>query len=477
MLFVDQDLQSIQEARILVESARDAHTLLQEYDQKDLNRIVEGFFTQLLPEIPELIDSELVVRHTGCREDKVQFAKSFFGQLKEPLLAEQVVGILANQDQSGPKTIGVSLGVVAVILPRENIIVNGLYAALIALKAGNAVILVPQSHTEAAVAHLFTKLASLSESTGLPAGALSYLQTSTEAGIKALSCHPAVALVLALGCPELFTLLESSNKPLIYGGTGGTPVFIERSADLKEAAKAIVTSRGFDNGLLPAAEQFVIAEDVIAGQLKEELSQAGAYFMNEQEEQQLIQFLFVGKNQVNPLCIGQAASELAKRAGFTVSDTTQVLVSEQPYIFDENPFATELKCPILTFYLEPDWIHACEKCLELLREKETGHTLAIHSHNQAVIQEFALKKPVGRMIVNGPASFTSVGLNSTLPLSLILGGLTTGRGYTAKNITAFDLTYQRAIGYTKVKEQTAIPVTTAFTEWELLEKIVRKIID
>src|SRR5699024_8163672 len=99
MLFVDQDLQSIQEARILVESARDAHTLLQEYDQKDLDRIVEAFFSQLLPEIPELIDSELGVRHTGCREDKVQFAKSFFGQLKEPLLTEQVVGILANQDQ------------------------------------------------------------------------------------------------------------------------------------------------------------------------------------------------------------------------------------------------------------------------------------------------------------------------------------------------------------------------------------------
>ena len=38
MQFVDKDLKSIQEARILVESARDAHFLLREYDQETLSK-------------------------------------------------------------------------------------------------------------------------------------------------------------------------------------------------------------------------------------------------------------------------------------------------------------------------------------------------------------------------------------------------------------------------------------------------------
>jgi hypothetical protein len=59
MQFVDKDLKSIQEARILVESARDAHQLLSGYSQEDLNKIVHQLIDDVSPIISELLDGEV----------------------------------------------------------------------------------------------------------------------------------------------------------------------------------------------------------------------------------------------------------------------------------------------------------------------------------------------------------------------------------------------------------------------------------
>jgi hypothetical protein len=69
---------------------------------------------------------------------------------------------------------------------------------------------------------------------------------------------------------------------------------------------------------------------------------------------------------------------------------------------------SDTKTFVFSDTVNPDWIHACDKCIQLLKEKRNGHTLAIHSNNQCIIKEFALKKPVGRMIVNAGATLTDV---------------------------------------------------------------------
>ena len=88
-----------------------------------------------------------------------------------------------------------------------------------------------------------------------------------------------------------------------------------------------------------------------------------------------------------------------------------------------------------------------------------------------------MKKPVGRMIVNAGASLAGIGIDSSLPVSLILGGMTTGRGFKAKNITAKDLTYVREIGYTSVKEPSKGVNKRISDEQLLIEKFLQKIIE
>ena len=142
----------------------------------------------------------------------------------------------------------------------------------------------------------------------------------------------------------------------------------------------------------------------------------GAYFMTETEQKQLTAFLGLEKGTGLPdkEFIGKTAAWLAQKAGFAVPEHTKVLVSEQSYITDFNPYAKGLLCPVLAFYIEEDWIHACEKCIELLVGESRGNTLTIHSQDPEVIRQFALKKPVGRVLINTPAVWGAMGVTTDL---------------------------------------------------------------
>lgn len=477
MQFVDDDLKSIQEARVLVESARDAQILLKEYDQKTIDCMIKQIIKNIEMVLPELVSFEVATTGKGNQEDKLFLWQNFLYQFTSSL-EEKVIGIL-DCENSHVQKIGVPLGVVAAILPEENIILNAIFSMISALKAGNAVILIPQGKSAKVVAKLFQLIQK--DNVGLPKSSYCFMENTAPEGIRAIIEQESISLVINSAAPKYFDW-KNRPKATIYGASGSTPVFIERTANIHEACESIINSRSFDNGLLPSAEQFVIAESVVAKEVKTLMIQAGAHFMTATEEKQLLKVLFIG-SKVNPQVIGKDAGTIAALAGFSVVAKTKVLVSEQPYIFDENPFASALKCPILTFYLESDWIHACDKCIQLLKEKGNGHTLAIHSNDQRVINEFALKKPVGRMLVNTGASLAGIGLDATLPLSMILGGMTTGRGYVAKNVTAKDMSYVREIGYDNKKAKLVIPSEkksskgVAEDEQMLLEKLLQKIIE
>jgi acetaldehyde dehydrogenase (acetylating) len=54
---------------------------------------------------------------------------------------------------------------------------------------------------------------------------------------------------------------------------------VDRSADLRKAAKYIVASKAFDHSVICATEQAVVADAPIAAQLAELMQAEGAYFV------------------------------------------------------------------------------------------------------------------------------------------------------------------------------------------------------
>ena len=281
----------------------------------------------------------------------------------------------------------------------------------------------------------------------MPEGAISYLHTVTRSGSVELMNHRDTSLIMNTGVPGMLDLAYESGKPLIYGGTGNGPAFIERTADIKQAVKDIIDSKTFDNGVLSAAEQSIVVDSCIASEVKNELKKNGGYFMSEDESEKLGSLLYKADGSLDVDYIGKSPQFLAKRAGFNISDEIKILISQQKYVSANNPYSKEKLCPVISMYIEDDWMNACEKCIELLLSERQGHTLVIHSNDEEVIRQFALKKPVGRILVNTPGVFGSMGVTTNLFPSMTLGSGSAGKGMTSDNVSPMNLIYIRKVGY------------------------------
>ena len=89
---------------------------------------------------------------------------------------------------------------------------------------------------------------------------------------------------------------------------------------------------------------------------------------------------------------------------------------------------------MLAYYVVEGWRAGCERCKEILRYGGMGHTMGIHSRDQAVILEFGLKKPAFRIVVNTPTTLGSIGMTTGLDPSLTLGCGGWGGNITSDNI-------------------------------------------
>ncbi|MEY8354200.1 aldehyde dehydrogenase family protein [Lachnospiraceae bacterium 54-53] len=447
MSFVDKDLLSIQEARILMESARDARNTMLTFPQEKLDLIVDALAVSAREMAEELAAMSAEETGYGRFQDKCVKNRFVCDCLPERLKGMKCVGILNEDTRLRTMDIGVPVGVLVALTPAVSPVSTAVYNVLTALKSGNPIVIAPHERAGKVTGRLLDRLAEEGRTHGLPEGAIGYLKTVTRAGALELIRHPAAAMVVNTGVPELCREAAESGKPYIYGGTGNGPVFIERTADVKQAVEDIIASRTFDYGIVSAAEQYMVVDSLIASEVKAEMLKNGAYFMNGEEEKKLIDLLCLENGKADTEIMGRPASELAKRAGFPVPEGTSVLVSEQKYISDRNPFARELLCPVLAYYIENDWLHACEKCMSLLVNESHGHTLVIHSRDEEVIRQFALKKPVGRVLVNTPATLGSMGATTNLFPAMTLGSITAGAGMTADNVSPMNFIYTRKVGY------------------------------
>lgn len=447
MNIIDNDLLSIQESRILAENAYEAQKALATFPQEKLDEIVERMAEEIDKHAGELAKMSSEETDYGRWQDK--FIKNRFvcESLRARLRGMRCVGIINEDKQNKTMDVGVPMGVIVALCPATSPVSTTIYKALIAIKSGNAIIFSPHPRAKNSIAKTLDILIRAACGFGLPEGALSYLHTVTPSGTIELMNHKSTSLVMNTGVPTLLKEAYRSGKPVIYGGNGNGPAFIERTANIKQAACDIIASKTFDNGIVSAAEQSIVVDSCIATEVKRELQNNGAYFMSEDEAKKLGSLFYRFDGSADSEMFGKSAAELAKRAGFWVSEDVKVLISEQKYVSEDNPYSKEKLCPVLAYYIEDDWMHACEKCIELLLSERHGHTLVIHSNDEDVIRQFALKKPVGRVLVNTPAVFGSMGATTNLFPAMTLGSGSAGDGMTSDNVSPMNLIYTRKVGY------------------------------
>lgn len=452
MNIIDNDLLSMQEARILVENAREAQKKLATFSQEKLDEIILRMLEVVEEHVTELAILSYEETDSGKVKDKLIKDKFIITYLRKRLQNMKCVGVIKEDKENKTVDIGVPIGVIAAFCSETNPVSTTIYKSVIAIKSGNAIIFALNKRSQRVMKRTLDILIKAAEGYGLPDGALSYLSIVSNSGSYELMKQKDTSLIMNTGVKEILEFSKKTGKPVIYGGHGNGPVFIERTADVKKAVRDIVASKNFDYGLVSGAEQSIIVDSAIEKQVKDELIKNGAYFMTEEESKKIGEILFDKYGNFNKEFIGQSPQILAKRAGFFVSDNVKVLISIEKYVSLDNPHSKERLCPVLSFYIENDWMNACEKCIEILLSERQGHTLVIHSNDSEVIKQFSLKKPVGRILVNTSGVFGSLGGTTNLFPAMTLGSGSISQGMTADNVSPMNLVYIRKVGF-EVREK------------------------
>ena len=331
MNIIDNDLLSIQEARILAENAYHAQQWLALLPQEQLDTFVEAMADAVQPHIEEL--AVLSADETDFGNWKDKYAKNHFvcTYLREQLRGKRYVGVISDDPQKGIVDIGVPMGVIAALCPATSPVSTTIYKALIAIKSGNSIVFSPHPRAKETIGRALDIMIEAAEAAGMPEGAVCYMHTVTASGTIELMNHEHTAMILNTGVPGMLKAAQDSNKPLIYGGAGNGPVFIERTADIQQAVKDIIASKTFDNGVLPAAEQTVVVDAPIADEVKEEFRRNHTWFMSSEESKKLASIIFHSDGSANEALIGIPAEKLAQKAGFSVPEGTVLLISEEKY--------------------------------------------------------------------------------------------------------------------------------------------------
>ncbi len=444
-MLADNDLLSMQQARILAENAAAAQKKLADFSQDRLDaavRHVAGVLAEYAGELASQEWEETGYGNPRDKEIKNRFACLGVGRALEGL---KCVGALKEDGAGNILEVGVPRGPVAALCSSLSAVSALISTALAAIKSGNAVVFSLHPRAVRSMQRASELAAEAAADAGLPEGTVSCLSVPARRGAMELMSHPAIRLVLNSGADRMLGLCNQSGKPVIYGGTGNGPAFIERTADLAKAAEDIISSKIFDCGTSPSAEQCVVVDAPAEAQAREAFRSRGAYFMTDREASALGAMLFQADGRHRRDLVGVDAPTIARRAGFEAPGAT-VLMADRRFVSETDSYNRELLAPILPWYVEDDWRHACEKCIELLLYDRSGHSLSIHSSDKEVVRQFALKKPVARVLVNAPACFAGMGATSGLFPAVTLGS-SFGLGITSDNLSPFNLVYIRRIGY------------------------------
>lgn len=447
MVIKDRDLISIQDVRTLVEGAKAAQLLLKKKNQEEIDAIVKAMSEIAYKESNRLAKMAAEETGFGVYEDKIIKNKFASKGVYEDIKDMKTIGIINEDKENKVIEIATPVGVIAGLIPSTNPTSTAIYKALIAIKSGNSIVFSPHPSALNCIQETTRLLEETAVGMGAPKGVISCMSTPTMEGTAALMKHDDVAMILATGGSAMVKAAYSSGNPALGVGPGNVPAFIEKTADISLAVKRILDSKTFDNGTICASEQAIVTESSIKDKVKAQLIKQGAYILEGEEINKVGRVIQDEKGRFNSWIAGRSAVEIAKKAGVNVSDDIRVLVAEQRNVGIKYPFSREKLSPLLALYSEEDWERACDRCIELLNYGGLGHSLVLHSEDEEIIREFALRKPASRIMVNTPAALGAIGASTNLTASLTLGCGAVGGSATSDNVSPLNLIDIRRMAY------------------------------
>jgi sulfoacetaldehyde dehydrogenase len=131
----------------------------------------------------------------------------------------------------------------------------------------------------------------------------------------------------------------------------------------------------------------------------------------------------------------QAAGRIAELAGIDRARGARFLMVEETGAGPAHPFSGEKLAPVLAVYRVRDFDEACRLTAAIYDYEGKGHSVSIHTRDDAQVIRLGLELAVARVIVNQVHVFATGGsFDNGLPFSLSMGCGTWGRNSFSDNM-------------------------------------------
>ncbi|MCK8817248.1 bifunctional acetaldehyde-CoA/alcohol dehydrogenase [Natroniella sulfidigena] len=421
----------------LIDTAKEAEAQLAQLNQTEIDQIVRQMALAGLENHMNL--AKLSVKDTamGLYEDKIVKNIYAIENIYNDIKDKKTVGVIKEIPEENLIEVAEPVGIIAALVPMTNPTSTTMYKILISLKAGNPIIFSfhPKAQTCCVKAAKILEQAALNA--GAPKGCIQWIDPPSIEAANSLMNHSDVSLVLATGGTKMVKAAYSSGTPAIGVGPGNVPAYLEESCDLKQAINDIVMSKTFDHGTVCASEQTLLVDQKIMEETKQLLTKYHAYILSPKESKKLEQVAIDPKTHaMNPATVGKSATDIAQMAEIEVPSNTSLLVAPLEGIGPNYPLSREKLSPILGLMQVKDYQEGIKQAIAVTEFEGLGHTAAIHSTDQQIIDQFSKQLQVGRLLINTPTTFGAIGdLYNHLTPSLTLGCGTYGGNSTTDNVS------------------------------------------
>ena len=382
--------------------------------------------------------AKMAVEETGMGVVEVKVFKNLYASeyIYNKYKNEKTCGVIEEDKAYGLKKVAEPIGVIAAVIPTTNPTSTAIFKTLISLKTRNGIIISPHPRAKLSTIEAAKVVLEAAVKAGAPENIISWIDVPSLELTNLLM--QSADTILATGGPGMVKSAYSSGKPALGVGAGNTPAVIDESADIILAVNSIIHSKTFDNGMICASEQSVIALDSVYDAVKNEFLRRGCYFLNPEETEKVRKTIIIN-GSLNAKIVGQKAHTIAELAGIQVPEYTKILIGEVESVDISEEFAHEKLSPVLAMYRAQNFDDAVQKARHLIDDGGLGHTSSLYINSvteSEKIEKFYNNMRTCRVLINTPSSQGGIGdlYNFKLNPSLTLGCGSWGGNSVSENV-------------------------------------------
>lgn len=358
--------------------------------------------------------------------------------LKLKLVANKTPGteILKTKALTGDKGLTLiergAFGVIGAITPITNPSATIMCNSIGMIASGNSVVFSPHPGAIQS-SHISVRILNKAIiNAGGPRNLITTLRKPSLESTDDMICNPKIELVVATGGPQIVKKVLCSGKKAIGAGAGNPPVVVDETANIKKAARDIISGCCFDNNLPCIAEkEAIIVEDVYEELISEMLKNGNVFELNEEQRDKLLDIIMVKKSnngemryEINKNYVGKDAAVILEAAGITPPNGVECIICRAE---NSHPFVQEeLMMPILPIIRVKNVEEAIETAV--VDEHGNRHTAIMHSKNIDNLTKMARMIDTTIFVKNAP-SYAGIGLGGEGCTTFTIAG-PTGEGIT-----------------------------------------------